>query len=197
VTPNLWHWIVDEPNLSGHEKWVAVVVQRHANGEGWAWPSPERISRLSGLSRRTVYYALSSLEAKNVLEKNTEKTYPRYRIVQRQGLLFSTANTLLENCENVRKTVETSAPPALHSAPGAREVRTSLLKTEKNTRAQPARGGNLWKLHAKRERIKREIQTICEVYAGAHGDDVVRRDYKLRLLYAELEKTGWQDARAG
>lgn len=49
----------------------------------------------------------------------------------------------------------------------------------------------------KAARLLREIERVRECYVGAYGDDLVRRDLRLRLLYEELERTGWQDARAG
>jgi len=54
-----------------------------------------------------------------------------------------------------------------------------------------------WRQQQKARRILREIEVLRECYVGAYGDDLARRDFKLGLLYDELAKTGWQNARAG
>jgi DNA-binding MarR family transcriptional regulator len=192
VTNNPWHWIIDEPYFSSQEKLVALVIKRHANASGWAWPSPERIARLSGLSRATVFRAIGSLEKKNILEKDGH----RYRIVQRQGLLFSSSNSLWESCENrediLLNPVGESLPQRLDSLPVRREVRTSLEdRKSKPPRAQPARAPQVWKLREKAKRLLREIDLIRETNAGTLGGFSDRTNEKITTRLIELERIGF------
>jgi Helix-turn-helix domain len=201
VTPNPWHWIVDE-NWPANEKLVALVIKRHANAEGWAWPSPERIARLSGLSRATVFRALRWLEDKSAVETKIERGIKKYRLTQQQGLLFSSANSLWESCE---KAEDDRLTQRLQSLPLRREVRTTREDRKPlPLRAQTARG-NLWKLDAKARRILREIALLQEANIGA-GPEVIRPgseprantiEQKIAGLYAELERIGCKFEKAG
>lgn len=77
---------------------------------------------------------------------------------------------------------------------------TPRLRAEQQTNAdatQKPQADRAWRQQQKARRILREIDVLRECYVGAYGDDLVRRDFKLGLLYDELEKTGWQNARAG
>ena len=80
---------------------------------------------------------------------------------------------------------ETNNPPRFRA-----ETANASAKPQTN----PERA---WRQQQKARRLLREIEVTLECYVGAYGDDLVRRDFKLGLLYDELEKTGWQDARAG
>ncbi|MGA3295250.1 MAG: helix-turn-helix domain-containing protein [Candidatus Acidiferrales bacterium] len=198
MTPNPWHWIVDE-NWPANEKLVALVIKRHANAEGWAWPSPERISRLSGLSRATVFRALRWLEDRVALETKIEREHgvevKKYRLLQQQGLLFSSANNLWESCE---KTEESRLSERPGSLPLRREVRTTGEdRKPKPFRAETARG-NLWKLNAKAKRILGEIEYLRATIVGAGPSyDTSGTEQRIALLYAELDRIGCRFEKAG
>src|ERR1700741_2343156 len=185
---------------------VALALKRHANADGWSWPSPRRISALTGLGRSTVYQALKSLRACGALEKRTGGGPPRYRVAQQQGLLFSSANSLWESSgnheENLFTAVESCPPHGIQSPLPGLEVRNYIEDRKPTpTRAHPARGSRpLWRQDAKRKRLMREIEGIREAYAGTPEYDaeaLTRRDYRLRALYAELERIGCQVEKVG
>jgi hypothetical protein len=199
LTQNPWHWIIDEPNFSANEKLVALVIKRHANKDGWSWPSAERISKLSGLSRATCYRALATLDQKAALEVDNSGAFPKYRIRQQQGLLFSTANwganALWESSGNDEQILcrvdENRLPERPSSLTQRREVRNrSEDRKPGPSRSHPERGSNLWKWDQKARRIIREIELVKQTYAGSldGSDSAARRDARLDSLFAELER---------
>ena len=198
MTQNPWHWIIDETNFSANEKLVALAIKRHANSAGWAWPSAERISRLTGLSRASVYRAIDSLDRKGALERDESGTYVKYRIRQQQGLLFSSANwganSLWNSSENRDENLcigeENVLPQRRDRLPQRREVRNSSEDRKPGpSRAHPARG-SMWKWDQKARRIVREIELVKQIYAGSleGSDSAARRDARLDSLFAELKR---------
>ena len=56
--------VLEDPELSGTERMVYIVLASFASPDGKAWPSLASIAERSGFSPRTVVRALDSLEAK-------------------------------------------------------------------------------------------------------------------------------------
>ena len=204
-TANPWHWVIDEPNLTPTEKLVAITIIRHQSGERPAWPSVARIAELTKHSIRSIQYTLRKLERKGALTRwgasGGRGRTAFYRMEQKQALLFSAANAVWKTCA---KTCAVQEKGAITDTISPERVQWVAPGSPGSTEARKkdsalARGGltHEWRQQQKARRILGEIDALREVYAGAHGDAIVRREYKLRLLYAELEKTGWQDARAG
>ena len=94
-----WHWIIDDPVLSAHEKLVALTIARHQHNGNPVNVSQARIAALSGLSIREVNARIASMQDKGypVIFKRNGKGNNLYRIEQHQGILFSRANAIKEN----------------------------------------------------------------------------------------------------
>ncbi len=91
-----WHWIIDDPALSAHEKLVALTIVRHQHNGNPTNVSQARIAALSGLSIREVKARIASMQDKGypvVLKGGKGRHCTNlYRIEQVQGLMFSKAN---------------------------------------------------------------------------------------------------------
>lgn len=205
MTRNPWHWIIDEPKFTYAEKLVALVYVRHQNRTGWAWPSPERISRLCGLSRSKVYEAITSLRSKNALRVLDEGYLTKYRVEQIQGLLFAPPDLREIDCENLvegksktsGKTVDGCEKPSTtwnFRPPGGLEDRIEPEdRKPKPSRAHPARGSQLWKLDAKAKRIIAEIQYLRATTVGCGPSDLGQIEYterRIEQLRMELGRIG-------
>jgi DNA-binding MarR family transcriptional regulator len=63
-------WVYDQPDLSKQERAVLLVLISHVNPDtGLAFPSQERLARLTGWSERNVWGALKSLEGRGLIER--------------------------------------------------------------------------------------------------------------------------------
>lgn len=88
-----WHWIIDDLTLAAHEVLVLVAIRRYQNGDKHALLRQEVIARSARLSLRSAQSALASTEARGYLEVIRRKNHASmYRVVQKQGLIFSNAN---------------------------------------------------------------------------------------------------------
>lgn len=96
VAMTFWHWIIDDPVLSAHEKLVALTIVRHQHNGNPTNVSQARIAALSGLSIREVKARIASMQDKGYpIVLKTGKGRHRtnlYRVEQIQGLIFSRAN---------------------------------------------------------------------------------------------------------
>ena len=72
--------IVWEVDLPPNEKIVLLAIAKHANEDGKAWPSQDRLSKYTGLSSRTVIRILSSLEKKKIIHIKKRQSTNLYRI---------------------------------------------------------------------------------------------------------------------
>ena len=102
---NPWHWIIDEPRLSGAEKMVALVILRHQNSKKKAWPAAKTIARLAGFSERHTQRIMRSLERKAALhiEKRSGQS-SLLSIQQSQFLLFRPPATKPKPDSNLKHT---------------------------------------------------------------------------------------------
>lgn len=91
-----WHWVIDDPVLSAHEKLVALTILRHQHNNNPTNISQARIAALSGLSIREVNARIASLQDKGypIILKNGKGGTSLYRVEQHQGILFSRANAI-------------------------------------------------------------------------------------------------------
>jgi Helix-turn-helix domain len=197
VTPDPWHWILDERKFSSTEKLVAIAIVRHQSAGRAAWPSVARLAEITGKCERTVQRALRNLEAASAL-KRWRTTGGRgktafYRMEQSQALLFSSANSLWKNGGNPIEALEKGdiggtqnrerVTPVSPGSPVNREYR----KERETPRADAARA--LWKTNAKANRILGEIAYLRATAAGCGPSDLVhveRVEVKIRALLAQL-----------
>ena len=55
-------WVLDNPNVRGNLKLVALALANYANDKGIAWPSVETLAQKTGLSRRQIQRILPQIE---------------------------------------------------------------------------------------------------------------------------------------
>ena len=69
------HWLVDQlhtiPNSALR---VLLVLMRHADAQGQAWPSLNTIQHLAGIRKRSTLWALTWLEQNGVIKRKRRKT---------------------------------------------------------------------------------------------------------------------------
>jgi DNA-binding transcriptional ArsR family regulator len=85
-------------NLSGSAVKVYLVILRHADRTGLAWPNRGRIARLAGMSVRTVSLALDELEEHHLLER------------RRGGSGYSNRYQLMRNPSHLTPAKNNTAP---------------------------------------------------------------------------------------
>lgn len=88
-----WHWIIDDPTLGPMEKLTLLTIRRQQYGDAAVMLQQETIAQKAGISLRAAQSALAAAEQHGCLEVTRRKNHASsYRVVQRQGLLFSNAN---------------------------------------------------------------------------------------------------------
>ncbi|MCB0384952.1 MAG: helix-turn-helix domain-containing protein [Bdellovibrionales bacterium] len=77
-------WIIENPNLRGTVKLVALILADFANEKGLAWPSIETLATKTGLSRRQIQRILPQIEKAGLVQisKGTgRKQSHRYQFI--------------------------------------------------------------------------------------------------------------------
>jgi hypothetical protein len=93
-----WHWILEDLTLTEHQKIVALVLLKHANGSGASWPTQDRIAKMAGISKRLTVNVLQQLKAKNIAAEvgrtgNTGKVAV-WKVRQLQPSMFTSRSIL-------------------------------------------------------------------------------------------------------
>lgn len=108
------NWAVQQ-DVRGPAKCVLIVLANRANGGDTCWPSLDRISYESGVSKRTVQNAIAALENLRLIEKNPNGRGNIYTLQM--------AHVLPQTQElpqtNDAPPAMTDAPPAMTDASGA------------------------------------------------------------------------------
>ena len=64
-------WVLDNPNVHGNVKLVAIVLANYTNDRGLAWPSVETLAKMTGLSRRQIQRILPQIEKARLVKIST------------------------------------------------------------------------------------------------------------------------------
>ena len=73
-----FNFIYTEEHLSHREKAVYIYLRDRADASGVCWPGIKTIARELGLSPRTVQRALTDLERRQLIEKQTRRVPSRF-----------------------------------------------------------------------------------------------------------------------
>lgn len=77
--------VMDYSAATGSTYTVALILADHADGDGWCWPSLDRIARRSRVSRTTAIRAIAELETLGELVREIGGSGPRdtnrYRVM--------------------------------------------------------------------------------------------------------------------
>lgn len=98
---------------NGYAIAVYAAIAQHADREGIAWPSLDRIAEMTGWSRPTVVKAVKMLEESGVLQKERRelsgfKQSNRYRLTHHRKTASTRMETSLPTMEATLPTLETS-----------------------------------------------------------------------------------------
>lgn len=182
-----WHWILEDLTLTAYQKLVALILLKHANERGVAWPTVARIAKMAGISERTAQRALRQLQAKRIAALvgcagNTHRI-SIWKIDELQPSMF-TSKTVLD-----RKKQSGGLNPAPQSLKVKSESGTTVTITPGNPAPQnpapqsPPQGKTIGvnKMHATRgvkKPCEEDHQDFEEVKAslnsGNHQDQMLR-----------------------
>ncbi len=108
-------WVLDNPNVGGNVKFVAIVLANYANEQGKAWPSVETLARNTGLSKRQIQRILPQIEKAGLVKISTgggRKRTHRYQFMS-VGNSDNLSSFSQRNGDNLSKKGDTMSPDPL------------------------------------------------------------------------------------
>ena len=105
-------WVLDNPNVRGNLKLVALALANYANDKGIAWPSVETLAQKTGLSRRQIQRILPQIEKAGLVKISPgggRKHTHRYQFTS-VGNSDNLSSFSARNGDNLSKKGDTMSP---------------------------------------------------------------------------------------